>query len=90
MAITPANCADLTADDLTLLSKAQSSIDTELLLSFESGKTVVVRNAIIREVFLANPRVLTALISTYQANGWNVVQYENVAQGSWLSFSEAA
>lgn len=87
MAITPASISTLSTNELATISFAETAIDAELRLKFESGKAVAIRNVLIRDVLELNPNCLVELKSRYTSAGWTIVEYDS-PEGTWLSFSE--
>lgn len=85
MAVTPASLSSLSSEEQALVSRVETSIDSELRLKYETGKPVHVRNALIREALDANPRVKEALQALYVSAGWVITSYSN-DEGEWWSF----
>ncbi len=80
---------ELSTEQLALVTTFTNIIDVELTQKFEDiNSQIYVRNSLIRDLFLGNPRVLNQIISNYEDAGWRVVKYKSPLQEYYLSFSK--
>jgi len=89
MAISPTTAIALSDEQLILLARVIEEIDVFLSENYVAGRTIDVRTALLLDAVNSSPRVVDALIASYQAAGWAVALYNNKQQGRWLSFSDA-